>query len=68
MLYLSCPRCGLTILPKLDWLALEHCPRCIARRRTRVAMLASAAPGAARAADHPVAGGAAGSPHLEGAA
>ena len=50
MPYLSCPDCGLTLLPKADWLAVEHCPRCIARRRTRVSMSASATPAGAREA------------------
>jgi hypothetical protein len=41
---LSCPRCGLTITPKVDWLTVEHCPRCIARARTVVGMFASTLP------------------------
>jgi len=45
MQYLNCPSCGLTIRPSADWLTVEHCPRCLARRRTRVAMVASPAPG-----------------------
>ena len=39
--YLNCPRCGLTIRPTV---AVEHCPRCLALRRTAVAMFASALP------------------------
>jgi hypothetical protein len=38
-LYLNCPRCGLTITPKVRWLAVEHCPRCIARRGAAIKML-----------------------------
>jgi hypothetical protein len=49
MLYLSCPRCGLTVLPSADWLTVDHCPRCLARRRARVPMAASPAPGEGRA-------------------
>jgi hypothetical protein len=48
MQYVTCPNCGLTILPNADWLTVEHCPRCIARRRMRVTMLAAAAPVAER--------------------
>src|SRR5947209_20312566 len=58
-LHLNCPRCGLTITPKADWLTIEHCPRCIARSGLPVRLFAStlptdelyaaeAAPGAAR--------------------
>ena len=39
--YLNCPRCGLTIRPRV---AVEHCPRCLALRRTAVAMFASTLP------------------------
>ena len=58
MLYLNCPLCGLTILPRVDWLTVEHCPRCIARRRTRVTMLSAYAPGGVDPAAVRVAGGA----------
>jgi hypothetical protein len=34
----------LTITPKADWLAVEHCPRCIARRGILVALFASTLP------------------------
>jgi hypothetical protein len=44
--YLNCPRCGLTITPRADWLCIEHCPRCIARRRVLVKLFASALPAA----------------------
>src|SRR5450755_1525987 len=43
-IYLNCPRCGLTIRPKADWLTVEHCPRCIARSRGLVRMFASTLP------------------------
>ncbi len=48
MQYLNCPACGLTILPSADWLTVDHCPRCLARRGTRVAMATSPAPGEGR--------------------
>jgi hypothetical protein len=35
-LKLSCPRCGLTIAPRAQWLVVHHCPRCIARSRALV--------------------------------
>ena len=44
MIELSCPRCDLAITPKASWLAIEHCPRCLARSRVAVPLLAAAAP------------------------
>src|ERR1700744_5441375 len=44
IVYLNCPHCGLTITPKADWLAVEHCPRCIARRGVLVTLFASSLP------------------------
>ncbi|HXO08684.1 MAG TPA: hypothetical protein VN880_11660 [Solirubrobacteraceae bacterium] len=44
VIYLNCPRCGLTVTPKADWLAVEHCPRCIARRGSVVRLFASTLP------------------------
>lgn len=41
---LSCPRCGLTIAPRARWLAVEHCPRCVARGRKLVNLRPSAGP------------------------
>ena len=38
---LNCPRCGLSIRPKVSWLTVEHCPRCIARARIPVKLLSS---------------------------
>jgi hypothetical protein len=35
---LVCPRCGLSIRPRLRWLTVEHCPRCIAYARIPVRM------------------------------
>jgi len=43
---LTCPHCGLTITARADWLASEHCPRCLARRHAAVGMLASTVPAA----------------------
>lgn len=44
--HLNCPRCGLTIRPRAPWLTIEHCPRCLARSRTPVALFASTLPAA----------------------
>ena len=44
--HLNCPRCGLTIRPRVGWLAIEHCPRCLARRRVAVPLFASTLPAA----------------------
>jgi hypothetical protein len=39
--YQSCPRCGLSIELRSAWLAVQHCPRCVARAHTTVAMVSS---------------------------
>lgn len=41
MSHLNCPHCGLTVRLRASFLALEHCPRCLARRGIAVEMLAS---------------------------
>jgi hypothetical protein len=38
MSYMTCPRCGLTVRIRVPYLALERCPRCIARARALVGM------------------------------
>ena len=43
-LYLNCPRCGLSMVPRADWMGIEHCPRCLARSRTLVELFASPLP------------------------
>jgi hypothetical protein len=45
-LFLNCPRCGLSIKPKARWLALEYCPRCMARARVPVKLFSSTLPAA----------------------
>jgi hypothetical protein len=40
--FLNWPRCGLSIRPKVHWLALEYCPRC--RARIPVRLFSSALP------------------------
>lgn len=35
-LLLNCPRCGLSIRPRVRWLAIAHCPRCLATARIPV--------------------------------
>jgi hypothetical protein len=44
MTYLSCPECHLSIHVRFASLTLEHCPRCIARRRTATPLLRSPEP------------------------
>lgn len=34
--YLSCPRCGLSVYQRHSEIALQYCPRCIARARIPV--------------------------------
>jgi hypothetical protein len=42
--YLNCPRCGLSIAVRSRWLAIKHCPRCVARQRTVVELFGSRLP------------------------
>jgi hypothetical protein len=42
--YLNCPRCGLSIALRSRWLAITHCPRCVARSRTIVELFSSRLP------------------------
>jgi hypothetical protein len=49
MPYLNCSRCGLSIRPRHSMLAIEHCPRCIARARVAVKMVESRLPARALA-------------------
>jgi hypothetical protein len=42
--FLNWPRCGLSIRPKVHWLALEYRPRCRARARIPVRLFSSALP------------------------
>ena len=44
MPYLNCPVCGLSIRPAVEFLAVEHCPRCVARRRLAVPLASSPQP------------------------
>jgi len=44
LIYLNCPDCGLTVTVRAPWLMLDHCPRCMARRRTAVRLRAGARP------------------------
>jgi hypothetical protein len=71
MSYVSCPRCGLTVRLRAAFLALDHCPRCLARPGIAVEMLTSerriwprptgsAQAGAAQPPIHQVAGSARG--------
>ncbi len=41
MSYLNCPRCRLSIEVRSRWLAIVHCPRCVARSRTLVELFHS---------------------------
>lgn len=43
-IYLICPRCGLSIGLRARWLAVSHCPRCIAHTRTAVELFTSQLP------------------------
>jgi hypothetical protein len=40
---LSCPRCGLSIRPRVQWLAIEHCPRCLAHAHLAVRLISPSA-------------------------
>jgi hypothetical protein len=45
--YINCPRCGLSIGLRSRWLAIRHCPRCIARAHVVVEMFSSPLPSSA---------------------
>jgi hypothetical protein len=42
--YLNCPRCGLSIKVRSQWLTIRHCPRCVARTRIAVELFVSTLP------------------------
>jgi hypothetical protein len=42
--YLNCPRCGLTVAVRVEWLAVKRCPRCLALARTAVDLRPCQAP------------------------
>ena len=44
MPYLNCPRCALSIRIAADYLAMTHCPRCLARARVPVPLYETPAP------------------------
>jgi len=39
--FLKCPRCGLAVRPKISWLMVEYCPRCLAQARIAVRLFSS---------------------------
>jgi hypothetical protein len=43
-MYLNCPVCGLSIKRRFEFLTVEHCPRCVARRRLAVPLASSPQP------------------------
>jgi hypothetical protein len=45
-LFSNCPRCGLSIQPRVGWLTVEHCPRCTAQARIAVRLLCLPLPAA----------------------
>jgi hypothetical protein len=51
--YLNCPRCHLSLRPRVGWLTVEHCPRCLARERVAVPLFASRLPARELYADAP---------------
>jgi hypothetical protein len=42
--YLNCPECGLSVALLFPCAPIEHCPRCLARRRRAVELYVSAKP------------------------
>lgn len=44
MAYLNCPECGLSVALLFPCAPIEHCPRCLARRRRAVELFVSARP------------------------
>jgi len=51
VVYMICPRCGLSIEARIRWLASRHCPRCLARSRMAVELFSSQLPAALLYAD-----------------
>jgi hypothetical protein len=45
MPYMNCPCCGLSVRFRASYLAIERCPRCLARRKVAVLMHISERPG-----------------------
>ena len=48
---MRCPRCGLSVHQRFPLVALQYCPRCIARRREAVLMEAPDPPAPGRDVD-----------------
>jgi len=44
--FMNCPRCGVSIRPKVSWLTVEYCPRCMAHARIPVKLFSSTLPSA----------------------
>ncbi len=66
---MNCPTCGLSIRLRASYLAVERCPRCLARRQTAVPMYISLRPGGPPAeADEGAAGEVAGDAGTPGGA
>jgi hypothetical protein len=42
MRYLGCPRCGLSVPLRTQWLVADHCPQCAAHTCTLVDLVVSA--------------------------
>ena len=38
MSYMKCPQCGLSVGLRVQYLTLQHCPRCVAKRGISVPM------------------------------
>jgi hypothetical protein len=55
--FLTCPRCRLSIRPRRPWLVIEHCPRCLARARIPVLLFSSPLPADDLYEDRAAAGG-----------
>ena len=53
MPYMNCPRCGLSIRLRASFLAIERCPRCLARSKVAVEMYLSQRPGEPSSTDDP---------------
>lgn len=44
MAYLNCPECGLSVALLFPVAPIEHCPRCLGRRRKAVELFVSSTP------------------------
>jgi hypothetical protein len=53
MAYLNCPECGLSVALRFPCAPIEHCPRCVVRRRKTVELIVTAKPRSTKESEQP---------------